>query len=196
MTTWFTDDNGNRASLEKWGSEEAARASLATLKGCSGCSDCSDCSYCSDCSDCSYCSGCSRCSYCSGCSDCSYCSGCSGKTGLKSESATQPTIPTIDNIHTRVFQAASAPASLDMGSWHNSCGTSHCRAGWVVHLAGEPGYALEKFFNTELAAMLIYRESAPDLRVSPVRFYETNEQAFADMKRMADLEASKMEDAR
>jgi hypothetical protein len=29
-----------------------------------------------------------------------------------------------------------------MNKWH--CGTSHCIAGWAVHLEGEAGYALEK----------------------------------------------------
>jgi hypothetical protein len=58
-------------------------------------------------------------------------------------------------------------------------------------LAGEAGYALERFHNTPLAAQLIYRESAPDLAVSPVRFYEPNEVALADMKRMSEAEAAR-----
>jgi len=75
-----------------------------------------------------------------------------------------------------------------MSDWH-TCGTTHCRAGWVVHLAGEAGYALERFHDTALAAQLIVRQSSP-LHISPTKFYETNEEALADMKRMADLEAS------
>jgi hypothetical protein len=58
-----------------------------------------------------------------------------------------------------------------------------------VHLAGEPGYALEKFHTPELAAMLIYRESSP-LRVSPGKFFVKNEEAMADMKLMAEKEAA------
>ena len=59
MTTeWFTDANGNRASVAYWGSEKAAEASLKTLRDCSYCSDCSDCSRCSNCSYCSRCSDC------------------------------------------------------------------------------------------------------------------------------------------
>ena len=76
-----------------------------------------------------------------------------------------------------------------MSTWHR-CGTTHCRAGWVVHLAGEPGYALERFHGTALAAQLIYRESNPALPVSPVRFWETNERALADMRAMAEREAA------
>jgi hypothetical protein len=76
-----------------------------------------------------------------------------------------------------------------MQSWH-TCNTTHCRAGWVVHLAGEAGYALERFHDTALAAQLIYRESSPSNPVPPTRFYETNEQALADMKRLAEEEAA------
>ena len=74
-----------------------------------------------------------------------------------------------------------------MNDWH-TCDTTHCRAGWVVHLAGERGYALEEFHDTELAAMLIYRESSPLLKVNPARFYDNNKHAMADIKRMAEME--------
>ena len=75
-----------------------------------------------------------------------------------------------------------------MTTWH-TCNTTHCRAGWVVLLAGEEGKKLERFHTTEMAAMLIYRVSSPH-RVWPARFYESNEAAIADMKRMAELEAT------
>ncbi len=74
-----------------------------------------------------------------------------------------------------------------MGTWH-TCETTHCRAGWVVTLAGEAGKKLEEFNNTELAANLIYRESSPH-KVSCARFYDSNEEAMADIRRMAVLEA-------
>ena len=73
-----------------------------------------------------------------------------------------------------------------MSTWH-TCDTTHCRAGWVVRLAGEKGAALEKFFNTPLAAALIYRESSPH-KVPMMRFYDDNEMAMVDMKRLAELE--------
>ncbi|MEE9510315.1 MAG: hypothetical protein V3V81_07455 [Candidatus Bathyarchaeia archaeon] len=76
-----------------------------------------------------------------------------------------------------------------MDSWH-TCDTTHCRAGWVVTLAGEEGKALEKYFDTCLAAQLIYRESSI-IEVSLIRFFDTDEEAMADMKRMAELEAKK-----
>ena len=72
--------------------------------------------------------------------------------------------------------------SLAMGSWHE-CETTHCRAGWVVTLAGEAGRKLEAFHNTELAAMLIYRESG--YHINPARFYDTDHAAMDDIKRLA-----------
>ena len=75
-----------------------------------------------------------------------------------------------------------------MRDWH-TCETTHCRAGWVVHLAGEAGKALEQHTTTEFAAMQIYHKSNPDVPVSPVRFYESNEVAMADMKRCAEEES-------
>ena len=73
-----------------------------------------------------------------------------------------------------------------MGSWHR-CEQTHCRAGWAVALAGEEGRALEAYYDTPLAAMLIYQASGYE--ISPVRFFEQNDAALADMKRLAEAEA-------
>jgi len=70
-----------------------------------------------------------------------------------------------------------------MSTWH--CGTAHCRAGWVVTLAGEAGAALEAFHSTELAAVLIYKASG--YQINPARFYDSNDYALADMARLATL---------
>ncbi len=70
-----------------------------------------------------------------------------------------------------------------MGDWH-TCDTTHCRAGWVVHLAGEAGYALEKKTSPVFAAMQIYKASGYE--ISPVRFFETNEEAMEDMRKLAE----------
>ncbi len=53
-------------------------------------------------------------------------------------------------------------------------------------MAGDEGKALEARFNTELAAMLIYRESGSP--INPSRFYDSASDALADMKRLADAE--------
>ena len=60
--------------------------------------------------------------------------------------------------------------------------------GWIVTLAGEAGRKLEAFHNTELAAMLIYRESG--YHINPARFYDNNETSLADMKRLAEQETA------
>ena len=98
-------------------------------------------------------------------------------------------MPTIQNIHSKVYDAIAAPGhKLDMANWH-TCNTTHCRAGWVVHLAGELGYALERFHNTALAAQLIYKASGYE--INPGKFYESNEAALADIKALADSENMK-----
>ena len=78
------------------------------------------------------------------------------------------------------------PDGLNMESWH-TCNTTHCRAGWVVTLAGEEGKRLESKTSTLFAAMMIYDASSPIL-VNPPRFFESNEVAMADMERCAKLE--------
>jgi hypothetical protein len=69
----------------------------------------------------------------------------------------------------------------------HTCANTHCRGGWVVTIAGEAGAALERFYNWELAAMLIYDASDPGFRINPARFYDTNDAALADMKALAEL---------
>ncbi|WP_332763998.1 hypothetical protein [Phenylobacterium sp.] len=98
-----------------------------------------------------------------------------------------PPIPAIPDIHALVYEAVSQPKALDMSSWH-TCDTTHCRAGWVVTLAGPEGKALEAFHNTDLAARLIYEASG--YKINPARFHDSNEVAMADMKRLAGLAAS------
>ena len=178
MTQWLTDDNGNKCSVEYFGTREAAQAALDGLKNCNNCVNCSDCSRCSDCSGCSDCSRCSR------------CSGLSYKENVKVVEVSEsnngpPTIPVIPNIHQSIYAAASNPGALEMGDVH-TCENTHCRAGWAIALAGAAGRALEKFYNWELAAMMIYDASDPNFKINPARFYDSNENALADMKKLAE----------
>ena len=94
-------------------------------------------------------------------------------------------VPFIENIHTKAYEAASAENALNMSEWHK-CNTTHCRAGWIVHLAGENGYELERLTSTPFAAMQIAKASGNP--IFPVRFYDDDKAALLDMKRMADLE--------
>jgi hypothetical protein len=99
---------------------------------------------------------------------------------------TIPATPKVERIHQRLLEAVSGGV-LEMSNWH-SCGTTHCRGGWVITLAGEEGKALENATTSEFAAMQIYKASSP-IRVSPVRFYETNKVAMSDIERCAKEEA-------
>jgi hypothetical protein len=159
MATWLKDTNGNKCSVEYWGSTEAAQKALDSLIDCSRCSDCSNCSGCSDLEEASPVE--------------------SGKT------AEAIVVPVIPNIHKAVYDAASQPEALRMDSWH-TCEKKHCRAGWIVTLAGPAGKALEKRFDTLLAAMKIYDASDPNFKINPCRFFDDNTEALADMKKMAE----------
>jgi hypothetical protein len=71
-----------------------------------------------------------------------------------------------------------------MSNWH-ICETTHCRGGWVVTLAGKAGKALESFHGTLLAAQLIYNASDPERKFNPCRFFDSDEDAMSDMKKLA-----------
>lgn len=73
-----------------------------------------------------------------------------------------------------------------MCKWH-TCDTTHCRAGWVEYLTGDAGKLLSKQTSIEFAAMQIYKASS-SIEVSPIRFYESDEVAMADIIRCAELE--------
>jgi hypothetical protein len=95
-------------------------------------------------------------------------------------------VPVVEGLHQKVLAAAKVEGAFDMADWH--CGTSHCRAGHIVHAAGEAGYKLESITSTAFAAMQIAHASGLD--ITPPRFYESNDVAMADMERMAALEAT------
>ena len=90
----------------------------------------------------------------------------------------------IKDIHKKVYEAASKKNALDMDDWH-TCETTHCRAGWVTHLAGDAGRVLEWQVGTPAAAAIIYMISDPELERIP-DFYCTNEVALENMKRLAN----------
>jgi hypothetical protein len=91
--------------------------------------------------------------------------------------------PIIEDIHQKVYETASKPDALNMSNWH-ICETTHCRAGWVITLAGETGKKLEEMLGTVTAAALIYMASDPELEQIP-DWFASNEDALADMERLA-----------
>ena len=107
-------------------------------------------------------------------------------SGAKLQKAVLPEnlpIPIIPNIHQAVYEATKAENSLEMASWH-TCETTHCRAGWVVVLAGKAGKDLEEILGTNTAAALICQVSDPKLKFIP-DWYASTEKALADIARLA-----------
>lgn len=92
-------------------------------------------------------------------------------------------VPVIKNLDACILAAIEAGGTLDMYVWHDGdfCGTTHCRGGWAIHLAGAAGEALEEVMDAEASAACIYLASTgrvPD-------FYCDNEEALEDMRRCA-----------
>lgn len=72
-------------------------------------------------------------------------------------------VASVPDLAMRIEAATAADGALKMDAWH--CGTSHCRAGWAIHEAGDAGYALEAQVGPALAGALIYLasgEAIPD----------------------------------
>ena len=110
-------------------------------------------------------------------------------------------VPLIPNIDAAILASieknkAAGTNGLDMGSWHgkedidetNWCGTTHCRAGYAICLAGKEGFALEKKYGSATAGMLLYMKSTPDAKIP--NFYTTDERAMADLRERAAKQTS------
>jgi hypothetical protein len=81
-----------------------------------------------------------------------------------------------------VIEAALAsPDALKMDTWH-TCETTHCLAGWAVHLSGAAGKALEAVTSPSVAGAIL----APSLAHL---FYVGNEEALEALPKIkAELE--------
>jgi hypothetical protein len=88
-------------------------------------------------------------------------------------------VPIVDGLDQKVCAAAEA-GYLDMRNWH--CGTTHCRAGWAITLAGDAGAKLEQVVGSEAAGRLIYEASTK--RIAP-DFFASDDEAIADIRRCA-----------
>jgi hypothetical protein len=91
--------------------------------------------------------------------------------------ARHPEVPVVEDLDRKILETIK----LDMGSWHGPCGTTHCRAGGAIHLAGKAGYELEAKYGPERAGAMIYRASTG--RVP--HFHASNERALADIRACA-----------
>ena len=95
-------------------------------------------------------------------------------------------VPVIPDIDAAILAAIEAPGCrLDMSDWHG-CGTTHCRAGWAIHLAGKSGKELQDKYGPFLAGSLIYRASRPN-KPAPW-FHAPTDKALADIRKCAAAE--------
>ena len=84
------------------------------------------------------------------------------------------------------------PTKFDMLNWHgdlectveNWCNTTHCRAGYAICLAGQPGFDLQKKYGFELAGKMIYAVSRQDMPLPD--FFATKDDALDDIRASAE----------
>jgi uncharacterized protein YjbI with pentapeptide repeats len=93
----------------------------------------------------------------------------------------RPEVPVIPDLDSKILRLVDGgEGKLEMNDWH-TCQTTHCRAGWAVHLAGDAGYALEGKYGPEHAGAMIYRASTGRVPY----FFGSNDDALEDIKRCA-----------
>ena len=80
-----------------------------------------------------------------------------------------PALVVVRDLDRAILAAIERGGVLDMAAWHgqpdaqeDGCGTTHCRAGWAIALAGEAGRVLEDIYGPQVAGALIYAASRPD----------------------------------
>lgn len=108
----------------------------------------------------------------------------------------------IENLDVKLLQLLISHAQqningLEMKHWHgggtsaltenNWCGTTHCRAGFIVCMAGKEALEKEGVETTCSIADSIYQASSPDVlqRFGPLNYYSTNPWALFDIVRRA-----------
>jgi hypothetical protein len=95
-----------------------------------------------------------------------------------------PDVPVVPQLDAKILeQVTNGVGMLDMTDWHHgdACGTTHCRAGWAVFLAGSAGAELERTTSPEHAGRAIYLASTG--RVP--NFFASTDRALEDLKRCA-----------
>jgi hypothetical protein len=97
--------------------------------------------------------------------------------------AAHPEVPVVPNLDQRILAAITREGGhLEMSAWH-TCETTHCRAGWAIHLAGAAGRELEARVGSERAGAMIYKASTGRVPY----FFASNALALADIQRNSAL---------
>lgn len=212
----YSDSNENRCDFDYFGSPESAYAAICSLVLCFGCINCENCFKCDDCTNSKNCVSCENLSDCENCFNCvqakrlTNCASTNGQDdatfayGQPKVDQLSRTPVTVDNLHKRVANIVTGhPERLDMNTWHSglpsvikeqieedshdpSCGTTHCWAGMIVHLAGVEGYQLEIETNAAFAAQMICYWSTGETIPMP-HFFLSNVDAAQKMRELAKL---------
>jgi hypothetical protein len=97
-------------------------------------------------------------------------------------------VPQVSRLDSKILNAVKKGGQLSMGSWH-ACGTTHCRAGWAITLAGCEGSELETALGPGTAGALIYAKAYPEKSI-PI-FYASDKEAMASIRESAKAESKK-----
>jgi hypothetical protein len=117
-------------------------------------------------------------------------------SGADLRGAKLPPVPIVQNIDTEIVKQINLrPSCFNMGDWKikSPCGTSYCRAGWAVALAGKAGQELLKKvgFSWDTAGALIYAASRPDAPVPD--FYCDTQDALEDLQECSGLSIGRLQ---
>lgn len=100
---------------------------------------------------------------------------CLSEADLRGAKLDKRSIPTIENIDAKILTALRKRGNfLTQSAWH-LCETTHCRAGWAIHLAGRKGAKLEEKLGPATTGALIYAVSRPDQEIPD--FYNLDSKA-------------------
>lgn len=165
------------------------------------------------CWNCLGCRECHDCSFCKGAYQCTNCIGIWNRADMFDETMDQhhpdfnidspdPSIMCqihIPNVFREIWKEVQ-DKGLDMSLWHGTiyeraverweCDTTHCWAGWAVHLGGESAYKCEDKHSTATIAMNIFRRAVPGIPIYYADFYMPDEYAKFRIKQCAEMEAS------
>ncbi len=113
-------------------------------------------------------------------------------SGADLSGADLPETVKVEHLFIKVKAAIEGGGKLEMGDWHEDgyCGTTHCKAGWVIVMAGETGRVMENLLGTPWAATQIILGSCPYLEGKVPNFYANNEAAMNFINECAEKEMS------
>lgn len=87
------------------------------------------------------------------------------RADLRGAKLDKRSIPMIESLDAKILEALKIRQNKLYQGWWHLCETTHCRAGWAIHLAGRRGARLENKMGSGTAGALIYAVSRPDQKI-------------------------------